>query len=180
VRVATHDALGFGGGVTAGHVVHLGPTATRGTLAHELAHVVQQRELGARFLQGRDGSVAATSGADVVLRLRPSVRPRTTFTFGDSLDETLSGLSPDVGAEPLTQPSALAAQGTTDPLRLASLAEVSAGSSPVYTEAQVHGGITLADIGEVVFTNGVRPSPQLRAALDAAGLRWRVAASARP
>jgi Domain of unknown function (DUF4157)/Protein of unknown function (DUF3626) len=127
------------------------------------------------YLSGTQELTTAQYG-DVVLELKPAVRARTTFTFGDSLDETARGMQPNVAGEPLTRPTALAAQVGTDPLQLGSLADVRAGAAPyrVYTEAQVHGGVTLADVQEVVFTNGVIPSADVRAALEAAGIPWRM------
>jgi hypothetical protein len=128
------------------------------------------------------GTMEATSAqyGDVVLRLRPTVRPRTTFTFGDSLDETTLGIRPTVAGEPLTRPTALAAQRDTDPLRLGSLADVESRGYATYTEAQVHGGVTLEDIHEVVFTNGVIPSPQVRATLETARIPWRIVRGSAP
>ena len=133
------------------------------------------------YLSGTQEVTTAQYG-DVVLELKPAVRARTTFTFGDSLDETARGMRPDVAGEPLTRPTALAAQVGTDPLELGSLADVRAGAAPrrVYTEAQIHGGVTLADIKEVVFTNGVIPSADVRAALEAAGISWRMVAGPTP
>jgi uncharacterized protein DUF4157/uncharacterized protein DUF3626 len=133
------------------------------------------------YLSGTQELTTAQYG-DVVLELKPAVRARTTFTFGDSLDETARGMQPNVAGEPLTRPTALAAQTGTDPLQLGSLADVRAGAAPrrVYTEAQVHGGVTLGDIQEVVFTNGVIPSADVRAALEAAGIRWRMVAGPTP
>jgi hypothetical protein len=131
------------------------------------------------YLSGTLEATPAQYG-DAVLRLRPAVRARTTFTFGDSLDETALGMRARVAGEPLTRPTALAAQTGTDPLALGSLADVESGGYSTYTEAQVHGGVTLADVQEVVFTNGVIPSPQVRAALESAGIPWRIVAGPAP
>ena len=129
------------------------------------------------YLSGTSEATTAQYG-DVVLELRPAVRARTTFTFGDSLDVTERGMRPEVAGEPLTRPTALAANVGTDPLTVGSLAELR-NPPPgrpfrIYTEAQVHGGVALADIQEVVFTNGVVPSADVRAALEAAGISWRM------
>ena len=127
------------------------------------------------YLSGTSEATTAQYG-DVVLELKPAVRARTTFTFGDSLDVTGRGMRPEVAGEPLTRPTALAAQVGTDPLSIGSLADLRNPTQPfrIYTEAQVHGGVALTDIQEVVFTNGVIPSADVRAALEAAGISWRM------
>ncbi len=133
------------------------------------------------YLSGTSEATTAQYG-DVVLELKPAVRARTTFTFGDSLDVTGRGMRPEVAGEPLTRPTALAAQVGTDPLSIGSLADLRNPTQPfrIYTEAQVHGGVALTDIQEVVFTNGVIPSADVRAALEAAGISWRMVSGPTP
>ncbi|TDH62164.1 DUF3626 domain-containing protein [Dankookia rubra] len=133
--------------------------------------------VGQRPIYGYLGGTAEATPAQygsAVIRLRPEVRPRTTFTFGDSLDETFIGTRPAVAAEPLTQPTALAS--TPRNVGKGSLAELSPtrGAGPTYAEAQVHGGVTVQDIAEVVFTGGRMPDPGTRAQLEKAGIPWRV------
>ncbi|HEX9412510.1 MAG TPA: hypothetical protein VF916_03325, partial [Ktedonobacterales bacterium] len=126
---------------------------------------------------------------DVRVILRDDVRPRTTLTFGDSLDNYRgvhpgAGLSvprslEDVRADSFTwlSPERFVPEVAIDPLDLKSLADYYDRPANIindYVEAQIHGGVALGDIREVVFTEGMTPSQELTDALDAKGVKWRI------
>jgi hypothetical protein len=109
--------------------------------------------------------------------LKPSVRGRTTFTVGDSLDTRYTGR-----ASRLTDPSiasaGLVASGRGglvhtglrgDPLGRDYESPQFRGNQ--YVEAQIHGGVRVDDIAEVVLPSR---AGKLVSRLDAAGIPWRV------
>lgn len=114
----------------------------------------------------------------VAIRLKPSVRARTTFTAGDSLGypDIAQGSpveSPDIRSFPMAyyhhRRLAKHLIGTARPPagRLRMIQE-----DVSYLEMQYHGGVTVDDIAEVGFD---RPPPQSVAdALAARGIPWRV------
>jgi hypothetical protein len=110
----------------------------------------------------------------VVLRLRPYVRARATFTFGDSLDQasTLSA-EPPFAPAPLAQPRMVALNSEIDCLTAAKPADA-VDSRYRYIEAQIHGGIRPIDVQEVVFTLGTSASAPILAALSRMGLPFNV------
>jgi hypothetical protein len=76
---------------------------------------------------------------DAVLILRREVNHRTTFTFGDSLDETaILSAHPPFAPEPLARPTTLALDGRFD---LVAADEPWEATSCGYIEAQIHGGL---------------------------------------
>jgi hypothetical protein len=118
-----------------------------------------------RGLAGDHGGKLDQYG-DIRVVLRDSVRPRTTVSAGDSLDRRaeLTPMPIDAPDWHAAQPAAakytdLGDQGFQD---------------LTYVEAQIHGGVKTGDIQEVVF--GHDPEPATVAALDGAGVSWRVEA----
>jgi hypothetical protein len=126
-----------------------------------------------RNQEGLDESLYQYGRIRVVLR--DSVRPRTTAMFGDSLDLRHAGLpapidDPDWRAYTPANPGGLLTN-------LLSKLERDPESEDArmtygYIEAQVHGGVTLGDIEEVVFPS--TPPKALREKLEQAGIPWRV------
>lgn len=105
--------------------------------------------------------------------LRDHVRDRTTAMFGDSLNNRHQGIP-----SPVNQPTwqsftpawkSMVTQGLAGPVRDTDSPQFRHGN---YAEAQVHGGVSLADIAEVVLPSN--PPPALRKKLDDAGVSWRV------
>ncbi|MCC5578078.1 DUF3626 domain-containing protein [Microtetraspora sp. AC03309] len=113
---------------------------------------------------------------DAQVTLRPGVRTRTTICVGDSLTERkITMPSPMLDPRPVSfgafprgyvgdrmpRPSLRGlARDYTDPKFLRSL----------YVEAQIHGGVTVADIEHVMFVE--TPPPDVQQALDAARIPW--------
>jgi hypothetical protein len=94
----------------------------------------------------------------VVLRLSDSVRDRTTITLADSLDHTVHGTLPLVAPTPLAAPTLDGAFTDADILNSPTLADATGYG---YVECQIHGGVSLEDIVEVVFTRGTAPDEEL-------------------
>jgi thioredoxin reductase len=80
----------------------------------------------------------------VRLALKPEVRKRTTFTFGDSLDKNFGGLVPTVAPSPLDAPELQSLDGYT-------LLEKTALKDLYmrYAETQTYGGVKLSDIDHI-------------------------------
>jgi hypothetical protein len=111
------------------------------------------------------------------IRFRPEVMDQATFTGGDSLDETAWGVYPTVAPARPVQPHWMAiAETVGDVLAVSSTTElVSRVERTVgYLEAQYHGRLSTGRIAEVIFVHGQVPSPELRNALDGAGIPCRV------
>lgn len=102
---------------------------------------------------------------ELIVRLKPAVRNRTTFTIGDSLDLSLE-------PTPLTKPTWKAGDGK-DVMRLKNVNMPHQANGSSYIEAQYHGGLGVEDIQEVVFPGNRRIDPDLIKALDEAGISWR-------
>ncbi len=123
---------------------------------------------------------------DVTVVLKDSVRDRTTFTMGDSLDGV-------VQPTPLNEPgigSFMHDSMTLSPLGLGrardgvlldpdgALSRLRTSPTLVdvtyinYAEAQVHGGVTLADVERMVFK--AEPHPTVKRLLRERGIEWRV------
>jgi hypothetical protein len=100
---------------------------------------------------------------DVQVVLKASVRTRTTVTFADSLDAF-----DDVRPTPIDQPT----WESTYPVRDMSTFRSEDFRRNRYIEAQVHGGVTVADIQEVVFSR--TPTAATQDALDKLNIPWRI------
>lgn len=119
------------------------------------------------------GTDALSQYGQIQVILRDDVRRRTTAMFGDSLNNRETGIS-----SPVDQPNwrsftpawkSVVGSGLATPDR-----DVHGGEfrRRNYAEAQVHGGVTLADVEEVVLPS--TPPVALRKKLDDAGVSWRV------
>jgi hypothetical protein len=119
--------------------------------------------------------IVSTYG-EVVVRLKDSVRDRTTITVGDSLTrlDSLAGTPArkvTTDAMPLDRADFKAIAPTLynakpgDALKI-----LERGIS--YVEAQYHGGLTLSDVAEIAFPT--RPSREIQDALNREGIAWRV------
>jgi hypothetical protein len=107
---------------------------------------------------------------DVVLRFKPSVRKRTTFTIGDSLGEELA-------PSEVEKPGIESTFANVDVLRANVLSDFLVSGDvgtpgATYIEAQIHGGITPDDIAEVSFPRRDARPVEI-AALEQAGIPWK-------
>lgn len=115
------------------------------------------------------GGVARYGSVRVVLK--DQVRSRTTAMFGDSADEADMGRG---SPAPVDEPD-WRAFGPSGPATRVfgpldrDLARI---SQTHYLEAQVHGGVSVDDIAEVVLRE--QPSPSLLRLLEQRGVPWRV------
>jgi hypothetical protein len=108
---------------------------------------------------------------DAVLCLKPDVNYRTTFTFGDSLDEIAVGSQlPPFAPRPLTSCGTLALDARIDPLACNAMWEWSRCG---YIESQTYGDVTPADVETIVFTQNTIPTDDIDHALSNAGIQWR-------
>lgn len=137
------------------------------------------------------GSPAARHYGRIVLRLKDSVRNRTTMSAGDSLDNGLLVVPVDgpINNEDmylaairenhsiLEAASDAVKRGIKEDL-LGDYWEGEYGDSAwhYYNEVQIHGGSTLADIEEVLFPVGLSNYTgldELKKMLDTLGISWR-------
>ncbi|NOK58531.1 MAG: hypothetical protein GFH27_549279n337 [Chloroflexi bacterium AL-W] len=118
---------------------------------------------------------------DVTVVLRPEVRERSTFTFGDSLDATQAGTMTTLTPQPLDTPTYEAFDynfggapyyggnpNGVDPLTITSL-----DTFDPYVEVQIHGGLQVSDIQELIFDSA--PPSHIVTELNRLGVTWRVA-----
>jgi hypothetical protein len=117
---------------------------------------------------------------DVVLELRDSLRPRSTWTAGDSLDENSAGFRPTTVASPLNAPSVqshlflLEEPGADfdddielrDPLDC----DVVDDFSFTYTEVQIWGGVALGDVAVAYVEPGSAAGGAAAEVLRSAGV----------
>lgn len=129
-----------------------------------------------RSLQGGNGLMAQYGGIQVVLN--SSVKDRSTFTIGDSLDHSNSH---GIMASPVRDPA--------NPVSYGKKAKVEYGdnpdsksitiqasderypATPPYVEAQIHGGLRASDIKEVRYYRGHEIDPATRSLLEKQGVR---------
>lgn len=105
----------------------------------------------------------------ISVKLKDSVRDRTTFNVGDSLDLTRGGEFPTLQPQPVSNPSYLAFPtqyiGTE-------LIDKSPHDNYIgYWEAQVHGGLNVSDIDSVTFRN--EPPASLKKMLTTMSIPWK-------
>jgi hypothetical protein len=124
------------------------------------------------YLGGTWESGMVQQYGEVVLRLRPHVRWRATFCMGDSLDSALSNRDSLLGPTPVGLPSLVSADPRFDLLDIEDPWRA-VGAPYHYIEAQIHGPVTVDEIGETVFTRGVLPSPDVQELLSSRGIAWR-------
>jgi hypothetical protein len=126
------------------------------------------------YLSGTDEYGQIGQYGDVMVRLKWSVRARSTFVVADSLDFAIAR-SPDpvFVPQPVLLPGRRALIASVDPIGCASLGEAS--PQPYrYAEAQIYGGVTVADVEEVVFTLGRMPDAATQALLLRRQLPWKI------
>ncbi len=112
-----------------------------------------------------------SSYGSVVAVLHDSVRERTTFTRGDSLNN-----GANVYASPLSKPDIYSMDfETDDPSKHGQNLKKMVGNENLmgrYMETQFHGGIKLSDVVEMIFTEQM-PSAQLQKLMGEKGVDWR-------
>lgn len=125
---------------------------------------------------------AVDTYGEVQIDLADSVKERSTFTVGDSLNEFLPPIE-FRGSVPFTYNYGRIAQETYNSKQAGRKAGVTNPKGPIlnswwheenYVEAQVHGGVKVSDIAKVTF-RGSPPSPSQAAKLDALGIPYEVA-----
>lgn len=109
---------------------------------------------------------------DAVLCLRSEVRARTTYTFGDSLDEiALLSPHPPFAPCPLSRPGTLALDARRD---IEAATRLSNATGYGYIESQTFGDVRPKDVEEIVFTLGAQPTDGVRKLLTRSGMKWRI------
>lgn len=109
---------------------------------------------------------------DIAIRLKPEVRDRTTYTLGDTSALFGGYESPVVVPQPVNAPSSLAGAHFNDATRSTSIQEnvlQNFGKTP-YWEAQILGGVSLADIDRITFA--YPPPPEVQLLLEGRGIEW--------
>jgi hypothetical protein len=115
---------------------------------------------------------------DAVLLVRREVNYRTTFTFGDSLDETaLLSPHPPFCPEPLARPTTLALDGRYD---LLAAQEPWEATRCGYIEAQIHGALGVRDVEQIVFTLSNEPPQPMKEEMLRWGIQCRTVAGDEP
>lgn len=120
---------------------------------------------------------------DVTLVFKPEVRKRTTFMFGDTIASAYADMTDytpeqyDLFPAPLEQPNLNTYHHSYGDIM--DIEHIQDTPNESYTEAQVHGGITLKDIAYVVLPEWVghdetRSISALKQELDEAGIPWRI------
>jgi hypothetical protein len=92
----------------------------------------------------------------VAIRLKDSLRERTSFTLAGSRSANASGTEVNLVPSPLEQPSFCSYFYDKDLLEVHSIEDL-----PRFAEGQVHGSLLVSDIEEVVFHHGVKPDDKL-------------------
>jgi hypothetical protein len=124
------------------------------------------------YLAGSDESYLLPQYGDVVLRLRPELRHRTTFVFGDTLDHTLRTTHPYFVPSLVARPSLLSLDCYRDLLACTEPWQAT-DDRYRYIEAQIHGELTLSDLREIVFTLNRSPDVPMIGMMQARGISWR-------
>lgn len=117
---------------------------------------------------------------DVVVVMKKSVRNRTTWTAWDTLDSTRRGLDAVMAPSPMTRPN-ISSLNTVGEKTLSDIRDqvmikrynpsrVATWSD--YTEAQMHGGVSLRDIDYLIFYK--KPDQALIDLMTKQGVKWRM------
>lgn len=118
---------------------------------------------------GKNDSLDGYGSARV--RLSETVRDRTTFVSGDSLDSNPVPGRPFVAPSPINDPKIQSLSGrrigknTPEPMDI-----LKADRDYFYLEAQIFGGVKKSEIASVAF--GTKPPASLTKALDKEGIPW--------
>ena len=133
-----------------------------------------------RSLQGGDKLMSQYGGIQVVMK--PAVKDRSSFTFGDSLDDSRGeGVMASPVRDPANPARSFRGEGKVK-------VEMGGGASSMririgqrlrdkemtnipYMEAQIHGGLKLSDVKEVRYYRGQEMSAAARKTLEKAGIR---------
>lgn len=123
------------------------------------------------YLSGSDEQQVLPQYGTVIISLRAAVRKRATFTLGDSLDQTVHARIPTFAPSALEAPELLSLFAPQDVLDASSFA-AAAPPSHRYAEAQIYGGISLADVARLEFTAGQLPASETLSELGRLALPW--------
>jgi hypothetical protein len=136
------------------------------------------------FMAGKNSNefprISASYG-DATIILKDEVKDRSTFTVGDSLDNTHMGKIPTTVPMPVNAPSHEACpldyMAEDFPhqweVQGAEYINTMQGAGRCgYIETQIHGGVRLGDIKEILFSG--EPPKQIRDKLQANGIKYRV------
>lgn len=164
---AAHEAMMFG--------LSLDPNVDRESRpVYGYVAVDGIRPVGVSVGSQGTGTDALSQYGQVQVVLKNEVRDRTTAMYGDSMNHGRFGVP-----SPVNQPSWMSFTPMVDNGGIAANfgdldrdPEDFELRSNAYVEAQVHGGVTVDDIAEVVFPSA--PAKALRESLDAQGIPWRV------
>jgi hypothetical protein len=124
------------------------------------------------YLKGSDERRALPQYGDVVLRLEPWLRHRTSFVFGDSLDHTIGQRMPMFAPSLVARPKITSLDPRFDILSCAPADATDPRYG--YIEAQIHGGLSLSDAREIVFTIGQHPDQAMVDYMQARRIQWRM------
>ena len=118
---------------------------------------------------------------NVSIKLKDSVRKRTTFTIGDSLDRTACGRWPTFQPSPVNKVSNLCDftfEATEKEFRRGwekDALSYKSSAKPInvgYWEAQIHDGVEVSDIEEVFFSSN--PGADMKKRLKDLDIKWSV------
>jgi len=117
--------------------------------------------------------IRATAGSqygDVIIQLKSSVKKRTTWTMGDSLDLTNRGQNATLIGTPVSAPTeaslAMNKFNYIDDLFAHTKIQPYGG----FTEAQIHGGVNISDIRMIYFRKP--PSTSIQKTLHELNISW--------
>jgi hypothetical protein len=164
----------FAGGVSGG----VNDLATRIQVEANVLGVDRDAAIAERpaygYLQGTDetGNTLNSYGS-VLLVLSTELTERTTIVFGDSMGTTYSGTYAAFAPSPLSAPSLLCTYATCE-LRSAETLANATDPTFRYAELQIYGGISQRDISFVVFSKANGPDEALSAALEHAGIDFKI------
>lgn len=135
---------------------------------------VKDRPIYGYLLKGDPVKVAPRTRryGSVVVKLKEDLRERATVTFGDSLDRTAGGIRPRLAPTPLADPkwNSLSYSTYNPATEIATYED--AISHVGYLEVQYHGGVSVDDIREVVFTENA-PTKEVVEMLEKKRIKWR-------
>lgn len=106
---------------------------------------------------------------DVIIKLKEATKDRASFTDSDSLD---MGMYKRLYASPARTPSIYSLYGLTNSTDVLWLYSNQGPDDGTYWEAQVWGGVTLADIEEIILPSA--PDERMAGLLEQAQVPWRV------
>jgi hypothetical protein len=156
-------------------------TASAGAQHRALRMIVERTVLGVPgcrpadrpiygYLSGSDESAQLQQYGEVVMRLDRSIRRRSTFMLGDSLDHAIHHFRvPSFVPQPVARPTTLA----LIPVDVLSATNLADAAPPYrYAEAQIFGGLTPFHVREAIYTLGMTPSPNAERLLSRYGVTW--------